>query len=205
MSYVFISHDLAVVRAMAHRVMVMKDGDVVEEGEAQALFEAPREPYTRELLAAAHSGLTRSRGLSGVSRRAAFAELHLVARAASRVVETEARCRAHWYGPMNSSICIVPCITARRGLAATQRGQLQPVGDVADPHAAPARRAESRASHRAATGARCRGRSVTQRRGVVSSPRPAPRCAGSGAGQQQHSASGQRMAARQPSCAPSLT
>jgi microcin C transport system ATP-binding protein len=34
--------------------MVMKDGDVVEEGEALALFEAPRHPYTRELLAAAH-------------------------------------------------------------------------------------------------------------------------------------------------------
>ncbi len=53
MSYVFISHDLAVVRAMAHRVIVMKDGAVVEEGEAQALFDAPREPYTRALLAAA--------------------------------------------------------------------------------------------------------------------------------------------------------
>jgi microcin C transport system ATP-binding protein len=56
MSYVFISHDLAVVRAMSHRVMVMKDGDVIEEGEAQALFEAPREPYTKALLAAAHLG-----------------------------------------------------------------------------------------------------------------------------------------------------
>jgi microcin C transport system ATP-binding protein len=54
MSYVFISHDLAVMRAMAHRVMVMKDGQVVEEGEAQALFDAPREPYTQALLAAAH-------------------------------------------------------------------------------------------------------------------------------------------------------
>jgi microcin C transport system ATP-binding protein len=53
MSYVFISHDLAVVRAMSHRVMVMKDGDVVEEGEAEALFAAPREPYTQALLAAA--------------------------------------------------------------------------------------------------------------------------------------------------------
>ena len=53
MSYVFISHDLAVVRAMSHRVMVMKDGDVVEEGEAEALFADPRQPYTRELLAAA--------------------------------------------------------------------------------------------------------------------------------------------------------
>ena len=54
MSYLFISHDLAVVRAMAHRVLVMKDGDVVEQGEVPALFDTPREAYTRELLAAAH-------------------------------------------------------------------------------------------------------------------------------------------------------
>jgi len=54
LSYIFISHDLAVIRAMSHRVMVMKDGDVVEEAETLALFEAPQHPYTRELLAAAH-------------------------------------------------------------------------------------------------------------------------------------------------------
>jgi len=53
MSYIFISHDLAVVRAMSHRVLVMKDGAVVEEGEAEALFAAPRHPYTQSLLAAA--------------------------------------------------------------------------------------------------------------------------------------------------------
>ncbi len=53
MSYVFISHDLAVVRAMSHRVLVMKDGVIVEEGEAEALFAAPREQYTQTLLAAA--------------------------------------------------------------------------------------------------------------------------------------------------------
>jgi microcin C transport system ATP-binding protein len=53
MSYVFISHDLAVVRAMSHRVLVMKDGEIVEEGDAESLFASPREPYTQELLAAA--------------------------------------------------------------------------------------------------------------------------------------------------------
>jgi microcin C transport system ATP-binding protein len=53
MSYVFISHDLAVVRAMSHRVLVMKDGVIVEQGEAEALFNAPREAYTQTLLAAA--------------------------------------------------------------------------------------------------------------------------------------------------------
>ncbi len=53
MSYIFISHDLAVVRSISHRVMVMKDGDVVEEGEAEALFAAPVHAYTKALLAAA--------------------------------------------------------------------------------------------------------------------------------------------------------
>ncbi len=54
LAYVFISHDLAVVRAMSHRVLVMKDGEVVEEGESEALFAAPRAPYTQALVAAAH-------------------------------------------------------------------------------------------------------------------------------------------------------
>ncbi len=55
-SYIFISHDLALVRAMSHRVMVMKGGAVIEEGEAEALFSAPQQPYTKALLAAAHLG-----------------------------------------------------------------------------------------------------------------------------------------------------
>jgi microcin C transport system ATP-binding protein len=54
MSYVFISHDLAVIRAMCHRVLVMKDGAIVEEGEAETVFTSPRQPYTRALVAAAH-------------------------------------------------------------------------------------------------------------------------------------------------------
>jgi microcin C transport system ATP-binding protein len=52
-AFLFISHDLKVVRAMAHRVMVMKDGDVVEEGPAAEVFAAPRSEYTRTLMAAA--------------------------------------------------------------------------------------------------------------------------------------------------------
>jgi microcin C transport system ATP-binding protein len=52
LAYLFISHDLHVVRAMSHKMIVMKQGDVVEAGEARTLFEAPREDYTRQLLAA---------------------------------------------------------------------------------------------------------------------------------------------------------
>jgi len=53
LAYLFISHDLRVVRAMAHKVVVMKQGDVVEMGSAQQLFEAPQTEYTRALIAAA--------------------------------------------------------------------------------------------------------------------------------------------------------
>ncbi|KJS40603.1 MAG: microcin ABC transporter ATP-binding protein [Roseovarius sp. BRH_c41] len=56
LAYLFISHDLHVVRAMSHRVLVMKDGDVVEAGEAEALFTAPQTEYARKLLAAALEG-----------------------------------------------------------------------------------------------------------------------------------------------------
>ncbi|OLO05566.1 MULTISPECIES: dipeptide ABC transporter ATP-binding protein [Salinicola] len=52
LSYLFISHDLAVVRAMAHRMLVLKDGKVVEQGECEALLEAPRSPYTQALIEA---------------------------------------------------------------------------------------------------------------------------------------------------------
>ncbi|MBE0412199.1 ABC transporter ATP-binding protein [Yoonia sp.] len=56
LAYLFISHDLKVVRALSHKVMVMKQGDVVESGDADAIFDAPQTAYTRELMAAAFGG-----------------------------------------------------------------------------------------------------------------------------------------------------
>ena len=53
LAYLFISHDLRVVRALAHKVIVMKDGDVVEAGVGAQVFEDPQHAYTRALLAAA--------------------------------------------------------------------------------------------------------------------------------------------------------
>jgi ABC-type microcin C transport system duplicated ATPase subunit YejF len=53
LTYVLISHDLAVIRAAAGEIAVMKDGRIVEQGPAQEIVEHPREPYTRALIAAA--------------------------------------------------------------------------------------------------------------------------------------------------------
>lgn len=55
-AYLFISHDLAVIRAMAHDVLVLRHGQVVESGPAEQLFAAPQAEYTRALLAAARVG-----------------------------------------------------------------------------------------------------------------------------------------------------
>ena len=53
LAYIFISHDLKVVRALSDEVLVMKDGKVVEAGATRTVFETPQQPYTQELLAAA--------------------------------------------------------------------------------------------------------------------------------------------------------
>ena len=52
LSYIFISHDLKVVRAMSHKMIVMKNGRVVEAGETERVFGDPQESYTKELLEA---------------------------------------------------------------------------------------------------------------------------------------------------------
>jgi len=57
LSYIFISHDLAVVKYMSDEVMVMNNGEVVEQGDSDALYSAPQQPYTRKLLDSIPKGL----------------------------------------------------------------------------------------------------------------------------------------------------
>ncbi len=53
LSYLFISHDLSVIKSMCHRVLVLKNGNIVEENTTQALFEAPQNAYTQALIESA--------------------------------------------------------------------------------------------------------------------------------------------------------
>jgi microcin C transport system ATP-binding protein len=53
LSYLLITHDVDVIRAMAHHVVVMKDGNIMESGPIAQVLEAPKHDYTRILLAAA--------------------------------------------------------------------------------------------------------------------------------------------------------
>ena len=63
LAYLFISHDLKVVRALANEVMVMRAGTVVEQGPAEQIFDAPRTEYTKALMAAAFDIAVAPRGV----------------------------------------------------------------------------------------------------------------------------------------------
>lgn len=53
LAYIFISHDLAVVKALSHDLLVMQHGDIIEQGKASSVFAKPQQPYTQQLLRAA--------------------------------------------------------------------------------------------------------------------------------------------------------
>jgi microcin C transport system ATP-binding protein len=73
-AYLFISHDLAVIRAMAHRVIVMKDGLVVESGKTSGVLNSPKEAYTQKLLAAANFKLSEPGSAAATVSAAAAAD-----------------------------------------------------------------------------------------------------------------------------------
>jgi microcin C transport system ATP-binding protein len=56
LAYIFISHDLKVLKSLCHDLLIMRQGKVVEAGSARRIFSDPRHPYTKELLATAFDG-----------------------------------------------------------------------------------------------------------------------------------------------------
>ncbi|RQO60652.1 ABC transporter ATP-binding protein [Paucibacter sp. KBW04] len=67
LSYIFISHDLAVVKFISDEVLVMQNGDVVEQAETQALLHAPKQEYTRRLLGAVPRGYQEATTAAGLA------------------------------------------------------------------------------------------------------------------------------------------
>ncbi len=55
LSYVLVTHDIEVIRAMAHRVVVMKDSEIVESGPIDSVLQAPKSAYTSSLIAAGYA------------------------------------------------------------------------------------------------------------------------------------------------------
>ncbi len=62
LAYIFISHDLRVVRALSHKIIVMQNGDIVESGDADSVFHNPRTDYAKSLMAAAFDNLAAAQG-----------------------------------------------------------------------------------------------------------------------------------------------
>ena len=54
LSYIFISHDIALIKAVSDKIIIMKDGIIVETGETKSLFLKPKENYTKELIVASN-------------------------------------------------------------------------------------------------------------------------------------------------------
>jgi microcin C transport system ATP-binding protein len=71
LAYIFISHDLRVIRALSHKVIVMRAGDVVESGDGDAVYETPQSEYTRELLRAAFGAAKPGSAKSGTAKSGA--------------------------------------------------------------------------------------------------------------------------------------
>ncbi|HTW27229.1 MAG TPA: dipeptide ABC transporter ATP-binding protein [Acetobacteraceae bacterium] len=96
LAYLFISHDLSVVRHIAHEVLVMYCGRTVEQGDKQAIFETPRHPYTQALLAATPSVDPRHRQNTSTARGELPSALNPPAGCAfhTRCPQATDRCRA---------------------------------------------------------------------------------------------------------------
>ena len=70
LSYIFISHDLSVIKHMSDQVMVMQNGKVVEQNTSDAIYSDPQTDYTRRLLAAIPGGVAQGGVSQGMERRA---------------------------------------------------------------------------------------------------------------------------------------
>jgi peptide/nickel transport system ATP-binding protein len=69
LTYIFISHDLSVVKFISDRILVMNRGQIVEEGPAESIYREPKEEYTRQLIASIPSG-----SLERIAERSAIAD-----------------------------------------------------------------------------------------------------------------------------------